>query len=84
VIRRFCDICGKEIRNTSDGLHAGQYVLEIRDSVNLNRLGGKSGTREPTLTLALADCHHQDICILCLQKVLAREFKALNPEQTDE
>ncbi|NCC25073.1 MAG: hypothetical protein EOM25_07720 [Deltaproteobacteria bacterium] len=78
MIRRFCDICGKEIRTKAEGLYAGQYVLEIKDPANLSRLGGKSTSQDPTISLALADCHHQDICVFCLQKVLAQEFSALN------
>jgi len=80
MIRRFCDICGMEIRGLTDGIFEERYTLAITDPTNLARLGGQKGELAPALEMRLTGVHNTDICRRCLEKILVRELNARTTE----
>jgi hypothetical protein len=76
MIRRFCDICGKEIQGLNDGIFEERYTLAITDPANLSRLGGQRGEHPPAIEMHLRGVHNTDICRECLAKILIAEIQA--------
>ena len=74
MIKRFCDICSKEIQGLKDGIYEERYTLVIEDPANLTRLGGQLGKVSPVIEMKLQNSNNTDICRECLEKILIKEF----------
>jgi hypothetical protein len=74
MIKRFCDICSKEILGLKDGIYEERYTLVIEDAANLSRLGGQLGKVSPVIEMKLQNSNNTDICRECLEKILVKEF----------
>lgn len=74
MIKRFCDICSKEILGLKDGIYEERYTLVIEDPANLTRLGGQLGKVSPVIEMKLQNSNNTDICRECLEKILIKEF----------
>ena len=74
MIKRFCDICGKEILGLKDGIYEERYSLVIEDQANLTRLGVQLGKLNPIIEMKLQNSNNTDICRECLEKILVKEF----------
>lgn len=74
MIKRFCDICSKEILGLKDGIYEERYTLVIEDPANLTRLGGQLGKMNPVIEMKLQNSNNTDICRECLEKILIKEF----------
>ena len=61
MIKRFCDICGKEIMGLKDGIYEERYTLVIEDPANLTRLGGQLGKMNPVIEMKLQNCNNTPI-----------------------
>ena len=75
MIKRFCDICGKEIMGLKDGIYEERYTLVIEDPSNLTRLGGQLGKMNPVIEMKLQNCNNTDICRQRLEQILVKEFR---------
>lgn len=75
MIRRFCDICGVEIKGLKDGIYEERYTLVIEEPANLSSLGGQLGKMNPVIEMKLSNCNNTDICRKCLEKILMKEFR---------
>ncbi len=74
MIRRYCDICKTEIRNTNEGTYDDSFVLLIKEPSCLSKLGGQSGMQQPSFSIQIKNCHNKDVCKKCLGELLATEF----------